>query len=84
MKVNLFAFQDRALTQLRDNCASAQSEFHRNGNPQVISFSAPTGAGKTVIMSSLIETILNGSDHYVEQPESIFVWLSDSPQLNQQ
>ncbi len=84
MKVNLFAFQDRALTQLRDNCASAQSEFHRNGNPQVISFTAPTGAGKTVIMSSLIETILNGSDHYVEQPESIFVWLSDSPQLNQQ
>ena len=84
MKVNLFAFQNRALAQLRGNCASAQGEFHRTGNPQVISFTAPTGAGKTVIMSSLIESILGGDDQYVEQQDAIFVWLSDSPQLNQQ
>ena len=52
--------------------------------PQVVSFTAPTGSGKTIIMTTLIEDILFGTDQIVEQPEAIFVWLSDSPQLNAQ
>lgn len=35
-------------------------------------------------MASLIEDIYFGTDHYAEQPEAIFVWLSDSPALNEQ
>lgn len=35
-------------------------------------------------MSALIEDILFGDDQYVEQPDAIIVWLSDSPQLNEQ
>ena len=53
-------------------------------DPQVISFTAPTGSGKTVIMCALIENILCGMDDSPEQPNAIFVWLSDSPSLNQQ
>ena len=50
----------------------------------MVSFTAPTGAGKTIIMSALIEDIFFGDDQYVEQPDAIIVWLSDSPQLNEQ
>ena len=35
-------------------------------------------------MASLIEEILYGSDTYQDQPNAIFVWLSDSPSLNDQ
>ena len=35
-------------------------------------------------MASLIESLLFGDENYKEQPESIIVWLSDSPQLNEQ
>lgn len=52
--------------------------------PQVVSFTAPTGSGKTIIMAALIEDIFFGTEKFEEQPEAIFVWLSDSPQLNEQ
>ena len=50
----------------------------------MVSLQAPTGSGKTIIMSALIEDIFYGSEQFTEQPEAIFVWLSDSPQLNEQ
>ena len=64
--------------------AEAMGSYHRTHAPQVVSFTAPTGAGKTIIMSALIEDIFFGDDQYVEQPDAIIVWLSDSPQLNEQ
>lgn len=84
MKVELFSFQKRALADIRMKIAEAMGSYHRTHAPQVISFTAPTGAGKTIIMSALIENILFGNEQYVEQPEAIIVWLSDSPQLNEQ
>ena len=80
----LLTFQKRALEKLRNHCAAAHNEYRQSRQNQVVSFTAPTGAGKTIIMASLIEDILFGTEHYVEQPDAIFVWLSDSPELNQQ
>lgn len=84
MTDQLITFQKRALAQLRDHCAAAHNEYRHNRQNQVVSFTAPTGAGKTIIMSALIEDILFGNEKYVEQPDAIFVWLSDSPELNLQ
>lgn len=84
MKVELFPFQKRALGDIRMKTAEAMGSYHRTHAPQVVSFTAPTGAGKTIIMSALIESILYGDDTYAEQPSAIIVWLSDSPQLNEQ
>lgn len=84
MRVELFPFQKRALADIRMKTAEAMGSYHRTHAPQVVSFTAPTGAGKTLIMSALIEDILFGDDQYVEQPDAIIVWLSDSPQLNEQ
>ena len=84
MKVELFPFQKRALANIRMKTAEAMGSYHRTHAPQVVSFTAPTGAGKTIIIASLIESIFFGDESYIEQPSSIIVWLSDSPQLNEQ
>lgn len=84
MKVELFPFQQKALESLRMNTAEAMGSYHRTHTPQVVSFTAPTGAGKTIIMASLIENIYFGDSQFAEQQSAIFVWLSDSPQLNEQ
>ena len=84
MKVELFPFQKRALVDIRMKMAEAMGSYHRTHAPQVVSFTAPTGAGKTIIMSAMIESILFGDEQYMEQPDAIIVWLSDSPQLNEQ
>ena len=84
MKAELFPFQKRALSELRMKSAEAVYRYGRSHSKQVVSFTAPTGAGKTIIMAALIESIFFGDDVYPEQPEAIIVWLSDSPQLNEQ
>lgn len=84
MICNLFSFQKQAVNDLRFKTAHALMNYHMLKVPQVVSLQAPTGSGKTIIMSSLIEDIYFGSEQFTEQPEAIFVWLSDSPQLNEQ
>ena len=84
MKAELFPFQKRALSELRMKSAEAVDRYVRTHSKQVVSFTAPTGAGKTIIMAALIEGIFFGDEAYPEQPEAIVVWLSDSPQLNEQ
>lgn len=84
MRVELFAFQKRAVASLLDQTAAAQREYGNTGEPQVVSLQAPTGAGKTVITAAFIENVFFGSESYVEQPDAVFVWLSDSPALNEQ
>jgi type III restriction enzyme len=61
----LLTFQKRALAQLRNHCAAAHNEYRLSRQNQVVSFTAPTGAGKTIIMASLIEDILFGTEHYL-------------------
>ena len=84
MKTTLFSFQRRAVGQLRMYLAESFGGFFRTNTPQIISFTAPTGAGKTIIMSSLIEDVYFGNEVYAEQPNAIFLWISDSPELNEQ
>ncbi|MBC5730583.1 DEAD/DEAH box helicase [Pseudoflavonifractor hominis] len=89
MKVNLISFQDKAVKDLRVDIADALDNYRRRKKTQVVSLQAPTGAGKTIIAAGLIEDIYFGSTladgtTFDEQPEAIFVWLSDSPELNAQ
>lgn len=84
MIVELFPFQKRAVAELRAKTAEAVGSYSRTKTPQVVSLQAPTGAGKTIIMAALVEQILYGNEDFDEQPNAVFVWLSDSPALNEQ
>lgn len=83
MRITLFPFQEEALSKLHSRIHNAHNAWAPD-NPQVISFSAPTGAGKTVIATALFEDILCGSADCEAQPDAVIVWLSDSPELNAQ
>lgn len=83
MRDILFPFQETALAELHDKIKKSHVMWSER-DPQIISFSAPTGSGKTIIMTTLFEDILYGNADSIGDPDSIFVWLSDSPELNEQ
>ncbi|WP_406885185.1 DEAD/DEAH box helicase [Bacillus cereus] len=83
MRDILFPFQETALGELHSAIKDAHAVWREN-KPQIISFSAPTGSGKTIIMTTLFEEILYGNEDNIGDPDSVFVWLSDSPELNEQ
>ena len=80
----LFPFQTEALDKLRSFCKKAKRDYEDDGENTIITLAAPTGAGKTIIMSGLIEKILCGDEENKSERNSIFIWLSDDPELNEQ
>ncbi|MGQ7788328.1 DEAD/DEAH box helicase [Nesterenkonia sp. K-15-9-6] len=50
----------------------------------VTTLSAPTGAGKTIIAASAIDELLHGSDTSSGDLGLVILWVSMSPQLNEQ
>lgn len=86
MNISLKSFQKTRVADLRQKAAVAQMNFKHFGQKQIISFTAPTGAGKTVMMANFIESMLCGDEDGMVAaiPESIFIWLSDDPKLNEQ
>ncbi len=90
MKVSLFDFQREALHQLREKIVAARNSASTD-NPQAIAFSAPTGSGKTIIMTALFEAILDQPDDelawpldWTPQTDAVILWVSDMPELNEQ
>jgi len=49
-----------------------------------VALSAPTGAGKTVIASAVIETLFDGGGSFAEDPLATVLWVTDDPALNEQ
>ncbi len=90
MKVSLFDFQLDALHLLRDKILAAR-KFASSQQPQAIAFSAPTGSGKTIMMTALFEAILDQPDDELAWPldwepqsDAVILWVSDMPELNEQ
>lgn len=84
MLVDLFEFQQKALDELRERQKKAQRRYTQDGDKHIIPFTAPTGAGKTIIMSAFIEALYCGDVHQGAQNDAIVLWISDSPELNEQ
>ena len=78
MKFELKEYQTKAVNELLMSAEISQLSYEKTGKPQIISFTAPTGAGKTIMLAAFVEKI------YEEHPKAIFIWLSDSPELNKQ
>ena len=83
MKVGLFDFQEDALADLRNKLMMARQMASVN-NPHAVSFSAPTGAGKTIVMTALFEDIFFGEPGFDIQSDAVILWISDMPELNEQ
>lgn len=83
MKVELFDFQEEALAELRTKLTAARL-LASVDNPQAVSFSAPTGAGKTIVMTALFEDIFFGEPGFDAQSDAVILWISDMPELNEQ
>ena len=83
MKVTLFDFQEDALAEFHKKLNQAR-HFASVADPQAISFSAPTGSGKTIVMTALFEDILFGTSELEAQPDAVILWISDMPELNEQ
>jgi type III restriction enzyme len=83
MKIGLFDFQKDALSELHTKLKVARLSASID-NPQAVSFSAPTGAGKTIVMTALFEDILFGGPEFDAQSDAAILWISDMPELNEQ
>lgn len=83
MNIELRDFQEEAVRQLFRYVRRAREEA-REGDAQAILLAAPTGSGKTVTVTALMERIARGFEDQPGDPKAVFLWLSDSPELNAQ
>jgi type III restriction enzyme len=83
MKIALKDFQEDAVGELLVQLDSARYEAAK-GTLQAVSVASPTGSGKTVIATSVIERILEGDDGHQADPDATFLWITDQPELNEQ
>src|SRR5581483_6999186 len=64
----------RASQEVKESPRSAQAAW----------LTAPTGSGKTLIATAVIERILEGDNTQPAWRDATFLWLSDQPELNEQ
>lgn len=81
MKLPLKEFQTDAVAALARHLRSAAKES-RSGDRQSVSLSSPTGSGKTVMVTSAIELLLEGDDEHQPIQDATFLWITDQPELN--
>lgn len=83
MKVELKDFQVNSARSILDELDEARVAASK-GKLQAVVLSAPTGSGKTITVAAVIDWTFGGADGIAARPNTTFLWLSDSPELNQQ
>lgn len=84
MKTQLKDFQEEAVTELAKRVRAARRGIEEEEETAAVTLSSPTGSGKTVTLCALLERIWNGAENFAPDSQARFLWLSDSPQLNEQ
>ncbi len=83
MKFELKDFQTTSAKSILSKLDGARNDL-RHDELQAIVLSAPTGSGKTITVAAVIDWTFGGADGIAARPNTTFLWLSDSPELNQQ
>lgn len=83
MKFELKDFQTTSARSTLDELDEARVAASK-GKLQAVVLSAPTGSGKTITVAAVIDWTFGGADGIAARPNTCFLWLSDSPELNQQ
>lgn len=84
MKFELTGYQRDAVSDISGALADGFGRFVEHSKLTAVSLSAPTGAGKTVIATAVIERLLHGDDTTEPNPDLTVLWVTDDPSLNQQ
>ena len=83
MNIELKGFQSTTVDELLKSVRRARRDA-LDGETQAIVLSSPTGSGKTVTITALMERIYEGDDSFPSDRQAVFLWVSDSPELNAQ
>lgn len=81
MRISLKEFQIDYVADLAEQLKIVQGLAPRTAAALL---NAPTGAGKTLMVTALIESMLAGSENSPGDPNLTFLWLTDQPELNKQ
>ncbi len=84
MKFQLTTYQTTAVSDVVAGLQEGWARFANHQKLSAVSLAAPTGAGKTVIATAVIEQLLFGTEGTEPQPELTVLWVTDDPSLNQQ
>ena len=82
MKLSLKDFQVDYVAELRDQLDTVRSVAEKR--PAAALLNAPTGSGKTLMATALIDELLGGDENTPGDPRLTFLWLTDQPELNKQ
>jgi type III restriction enzyme len=83
MKLELKSFQETAARDIISELDDARVAAVK-GKLQAVVLAAPTGSGKTITLAQVIDYTFGGGDGIPARPNTVFLWLSDSPELNTQ
>lgn len=83
MNIVLKDFQEEAVEGMLERLRKATANASPT-NQQAVLLAAPTGAGKTVIATRVIERIITGDEGAEPDPNATFLWVTDLPELNEQ
>ncbi|MGB8644717.1 MAG: DEAD/DEAH box helicase family protein, partial [Anaerolineae bacterium] len=83
MNIELKGFQETAARTMRQHVELARFNMNSGGTSALV-LSSPTGSGKTVTVTALMEWLYDGFESFPPNPYATFLWLSDSPELNEQ
>jgi superfamily II DNA or RNA helicase len=79
-------YQQQAVTEVLSGIEDAQRLFITSeaSKRSAVILSAPTGAGKTVMAGTVIDTLLSAATEDESAPETVILWVTDAPALNRQ
>ena len=84
MRVPLKEFQEVVVDELVLKMRQAARDASV-ADPQVVGFAAPTGSGKTLMLSAALDRLAAGDEEHPEPTEGLTVlWITDDPDLNEQ
>jgi type III restriction enzyme len=84
MNIELKGFQQVSVAELLGHGRWSALEVGAGRDPQAVVLSAPTGSGKTIIATALMEALLEGDESGGGEPRTTFLWVTDQPELNEQ
>lgn len=84
MKFALEPYQSKAVEAVLSNLGKARAGYLEDGERTAVGLTAPTGAGKTVIATAVLEGIYKGTPTRPPNPNMTVLWITDDRSLNAQ